>query len=75
MATPIQNISTEFILLRDTNDKKLLVQWITIPTDWTTWYAKACLFFKTNVASGTSGLYTNVWTDISCVFKLVTNAS
>ena len=52
-----------------------MAQGTTVPTDATTGYAKGCLFIDTDVASGTSGLYVNVGTNTSCVFKLVTNAA
>lgn len=47
----------------------------TVPTNTTAGYAKGCLFVDTDVASGTTGLYVNVWTDTSCVFKAITNAA
>lgn len=75
MAMPFDKTSTETILLRDENRDKVLVQWVTVPTNTTTGYAKWCIFIDTDVASGTSGLYVNVWTKTSCVFKLVTNAA
>lgn len=42
--------------------------------DAVSWYAKWCLFIDTDIASGTSGLYVNVWLNTSCIFKLVSNA-
>lgn len=45
-----------------------------VPADTTTGYAKGCLFIDTNVGSGTTGLYVNVGTNTSSVFKTITNA-
>ena len=67
--------STEAFIQYDANMDKIYVEGITVPTDTTTGYSKGCLFIDTDVATGTSGLYTNVWTRTSCVFKLVTNAA
>lgn len=61
--------------LKDANGDILHAQGTTVPTDETTGYAKGCLFIDTDVATGTSGLYVNVGTNTSCVFKLVTNAA
>ena len=57
------------------NQKALLVTGTSVPTDASDGYGKGCLFIDTDVASGTSGLYVNVGTDTSCVFKLVSNAA
>lgn len=75
MATPILKTSTETVLLFDTNNDTVIVQWTTVPTDTTTWYAKWCLFIDTDVATWTSGLYVNIGTNTSCNFNLVTNAA
>lgn len=61
-------------ILKDDNDKALLATGTTVPADAGALYAKGCLFIDTDVATGTSGLYVNVGTAASCVFKLVTNA-
>lgn len=61
--------------LRTNNQKIIYVTWTTVPTDATDGYAKGCLYVDTDVTSGTSGLYVNVWTDSSCIFKLVSNAA
>lgn len=61
-------------LLKDSAGKALLATGTTVPADTGTLYAKGCLFIDTDVATGTSGLYVNVGTSASCVFKLVTNA-
>ena len=62
------------VLLKDAAGKALLATGTTVPADTGTIYAKGCLFIDTDVATGTSGLYVNVGTSASCVFKLVTNA-
>jgi hypothetical protein len=38
-------------------------------------FAKGCLYIDTNVSSGTSGLYVNVGTITTAVWKLITNAA
>lgn len=63
------------ILIKDKDNKALLATGVTLPADAGTIYAKGCLFIDTDVATGTSGLYVNVGTSASCVFKLVTNAA
>ena len=63
------------VVTRLENQKIAYATGTTVPTDTATEYAKGCLFVDTDVATGTSGLYVNVWTDTSCVFKLVTNAA
>jgi len=67
--------SWNLVVLRLENQKVAYATGTTIPVDTTSGYTKGCLFVDTDVATGTSGLYTNVWTDTSCVFKLVTNAA
>lgn len=71
-ADTFKGLSTTILL--DSNADMLIVQGTTVPTDTTTGYAKGCLFIDTDVTTGTSGLYVNVGTNTSCVFKLVTNA-
>lgn len=61
-------------LIKDALGKTLLATGTTVPSDTAPLYAKGCLFIDTDVATGTSGLYVNVGTSSSCVFKLVTNA-
>lgn len=76
MATPIQNTATswDYVLLRDTNNDIILMQSLTVPANTGTWYAKGCLLIDTNVATGTTGLYCNKGTNLSCVFTAVTQA-
>lgn len=70
----LEKTSTGVILERDTNFDILKEQGTTVPSDTTTGYAKGAEFIDTDVTTGTSGLYVNVGTRTSCVFKLVTNA-
>lgn len=74
MATPIQKTTTawEYIVLRDTNNDILIMEWTTVPTDGTTWYAKWCKFIDTDVATGLNWVYTNIWTKTSCLFATET---
>jgi hypothetical protein len=74
---PIQLTWTtwEYIIARDTNDDILWMQWTTVPTDTTTWFAKWCIFLDTDVATWTSWVYFNKWTNTSCVFELAPVAS
>lgn len=62
-------------LIADASGKALLATGTTVPPDTGAVYAKGCLFIDTDVATGTSGLYVNVGTAASCVFKLVSNAA
>lgn len=66
--------ATTAVILKDSLGKILIATGTTVPADEVTTYAKGALFIDTNVATGTSGLYVNVGTSASCVFKLVTNA-
>lgn len=43
----------------------------TVPSDATNGYAKGCLFYDTDVATGTSGLYVNEGLSTSCKFRVV----
>jgi len=61
-------------VLKDSTGDILISTGTTKPADTTTGYAKGSLFIDTDVVSGTSGLYVNVGTNTSCIFKLVTNA-
>lgn len=62
-------------LFKDGSGKALLATGTTVPSDTATLYAKGCLFIDTDVATGTTGLYVNVGTASSCVFKAVSNAA
>lgn len=62
------------VLIKDGDGNALLATGTGVPADTGAGYAKGCLFIDTDVATGTSGLYVNVGTTASCVFKLVTNA-
>lgn len=75
MALPITKTSTGAVLLRDGEGNIVLEQGTTVPADTTTGYAKGALFFDTDVASGTGGVYANKGTKTSCIFTLVTQAA
>lgn len=62
-------------LITDGSGDALLATGTAVPADAGAGYAKACLFIDTDVASGTTGLYVNVGTAASCVFKAVSNAA
>jgi len=74
MAMPITKTSTGGVLLRDGAGDIVIEQGTTVPTDTTTGYAKGAHFLKSNVATGTGGVYFNKGTNTSCVFSLVTQA-
>lgn len=63
------------VLLKDSSGNALLATGTSVPADSGSGYAKGCLFIDTDVASGTTGLYVNVGTASSCVFKAVSNAA
>lgn len=67
--------SGNLVVIRLENQKIAYATGTTVPADAGTEYAKWCLFVDTDVVTWTSGLYVNVGTDASCVFKLVTNAA
>lgn len=74
MATPFEETSSEFILLKDQNWDKMIVTWNTVPTNATTGYAKSCQFIDSDAPAGTAALYLNKGTNTSCQFTLVTQA-
>lgn len=69
------NWSSERVWLTDENWDKLFVRGTTVPTWGTTGYAKGCLFIDTDVATGTSWLYENKWTNTSCSFSVISASS
>jgi hypothetical protein len=62
------------VYLRDQAGKILFASGPDVPVDTSTRYAKGALFIDTNVGTGTTGLYVNVGTASSSVFKAVSNA-
>lgn len=62
------------VLMRTEWQLAIYVTGTTVPTNATSGYAKGCLFVDTDVATWTTGLYVNVGTSTSCVFKAITNA-
>ena len=67
--------STEAFIQLDANWDKIFVQGTTVPTDTTTGYAKGCIFVDTDVTTGLNGVYTNNWTNTSCLFVTTTAPS
>jgi len=66
---------TVYVLFKDWLGDILFCTGLTVPTDDQVGYAMGCLFIDTDVADGTSGLYTNIGTNLLCEFSLVTSAS
>lgn len=62
------------VLIRDTDSDILLATGVDVPADTTAGYAKACSFIDKSVSTGTTGLYCNKGTNLSCVFTAVTQA-
>jgi len=50
----------------------LLATGTTVPTNAGVGFAKGCLFIDTNVSTGTTGLYCNKGTRLSCEFTAIT---
>lgn len=71
----VRGAETITVIDKDADGNILRATGTTKPTDATAGYAKGALFIDTDVVTGTSGLYVNVGTSASCVFKLVTNAA
>lgn len=61
-------------LIADGNGDLLICTGTVTITDTGTGYAKGCLYIKTDVATGTTGLYCNKGTNTSCAFTAVTQA-
>lgn len=73
MALPIEKTTEGGILLRDGSGYIVLQQGTTVPGS-VAGYAKGALFFDTDVATGTGGVYANKGTTASASFSLVTQA-
>ena len=63
------------VLIRDNRDDILFATGKTVPTDSKPGFAKGCLFIDTDVAAGTTGLYCNKGTRLSCTFTAVTQTT
>jgi len=61
-------------LIRDALGDILLATGTTVPTNAGVGFAKGCLFIDTNVTTGTTGLYCNKGTRLSCEFTAITQA-
>ena len=59
-------------LLSDNNGDLLFCTGTVTITDTSSGYAKGCLYIKTDVGTGTTGLYCNKGTNTSSVFTAVT---
>lgn len=60
--------------MADQNGDILLCTGTVLVTDGGTGFAKGCQYIKTDVATGTGGMYLNKGTNTSCQFTLVTQA-
>lgn len=60
--------------LADSNGDLLHCSGTVTITDGGTGFAKGCLYIKTDVATGTTGLYCNKGTNTSCQFTAITQA-
>lgn len=60
--------------IADTNGDLLLATGTVTVTDGSSGYAKGCLYIKTDVATGTTGLYCNKGTKTASAFTAVTQA-
>jgi len=69
---PIQKTSNtgEYVIDRDSSDNILKIQGTTVPADGTSWYAKGCVYLKTDATTGATATYTNKWTTTSCAFSI-----
>lgn len=73
MALPITKTSTGAVLLRDGNGDIVIETGTSIPGA-VAGYVKGAQFHKTDVVTGTGGLYLNKGTNTSASFSLVTQA-
>lgn len=71
MALPIEKTSTGGVLLRDGSGFIVLEQGTAVPGG-VAGYAKGALFFDTDVAAATGGVYANKGTTAVASFTLVT---
>ena len=60
--------------LADTNGDLLICTGTVTVTDGGTGFAKGCLYIKTDVSTGTTGLYCNKGTNTASAFTAVTQA-
>jgi len=72
----IETINSQLIkvLLRDSNQDILMCSGTVLITAAGAGYAKACIYIKTDVVTGTGAQYLNKGTNLSCVFSLTTQA-
>lgn len=60
------------VLMYDGRGDILWATGTTVPTNSKPGFAKGCLFIDTDVAAGTTGLYCNKGTRLSCEFTAIT---
>ena len=65
------NSQSVSVLMKDADGDILLCTGTVTVTDGGSGYAKGCIYIKTDVATGTTGRYENVGTNISCNFDTV----
>lgn len=73
--TRVIGAETVKVLEFDANDHVLKATGLTKPTTGTSGYAKGCTFIDTDVATGTTGVYTNDGTTAACVFNALGTVS
>lgn len=73
-ATETINSQSIEVLMRDKNQDILMCRGTVTVTDSGSGYAKGCMYIKTDVATGTGGMYLNKGTNTACAFTLVTQA-
>lgn len=76
LSDAVETINSQAIAgyLADSNGDLLLCTGTVTVTGGGTGFAKGCLYIKTDVATGTTGLYCNKGTNTSCSFTAVTQA-
>lgn len=61
------------VLEEDSNLDILAAKGTSVPADASSGYAKGCVFYDTDVATGISGMYVNIGTNTSCKFRVAGN--
>jgi len=56
------------VLEKDSSGNLLRASWTVTITDGGSWYAKGCTYIDTDVATGSSATYENVWSTTACQF-------
>lgn len=63
------NSQSIIVLEKDNIWDLLRAKGTVIVTNWGSWYAKGCLYIKTDAVVGTESLFRNNWTNTSCLFE------